>query len=180
VPSSKQRRENIRRELAQIHKGGGTFLFGYSATIGGQAKFIQICESAFFKALGTGKTTQWYAAMNAVKNVRSSTDKKGRSKFKFQKVVAFITLFLAKCEMPPSQGMQHIKILPFPNMSHFYQEYCSTFKAPYMALLSTEQAMRFAPSFHPFISLALWADCSRLPKVLAVALWGAQCPLVHA
>jgi hypothetical protein len=165
VPSSKQRRENIRRELAQIHKGGGTFLFGYSATIGGQAKFIQICESALFKALGTGKTTQWYAAMNAVKNGRSSTDKKGRSKFKFQKVVAFITLFLAKCEMPPLQGMQHIKILPFPNMSHFYQEYCSTFKAPYMALLSTEQAMRFAPSFHPFISLALSLSLALSPII---------------
>ena len=40
VPSSKERRKNIHRELEQIHKGGGKFLFGCSASIfGGQTRF---------------------------------------------------------------------------------------------------------------------------------------------
>ena len=139
APTSKQRRVKIAQELSQIHKGGDTFVFGYAVTIDGQGKFINICESAFFKALGTGKTTQWYKAMKMLKGGEIS-QLKGRAKFKSEKVIAFITLFLAKCEMPPTHGMQHIKILPFPNISHFYQEYCSTFKAPYLALLSAEQA----------------------------------------
>jgi hypothetical protein len=143
APSSKQRRVKIAQELLQIHKGGDTFVFGYATTIDGQGKFINICESAFFKALGTGKTTQWYKAMHMLKGGEILA-LKGRAKFKSEKVIAFITLFLAKCEMPPSHGMQHIKILPFPNIGHFYQEYCSTFKAPYLAILSAEQATRQA------------------------------------
>jgi len=141
APTSKQRRVKIAQELSQIHKGGDTFVFGYAVTIDGQGKFINICESAFFKALGTGKTTQWYKAMNILKGGEIA-QLKGRAKFKSEKVIAFITLFLAKCEMPPTHGMQHIKILPFPNISHFYQEYCSTFKAPYLAILSAEQATK--------------------------------------
>jgi len=148
APTSKQRRLKIAQELSQIHKGGDTFVFGYAITIDGQGKFINICESAFFKALGTGKTTQWYKAMNMLKG-GEIVEQKGRAKFKSEKVIAFITLFLAKCEMPPSHGMQHIKILPFPNIGHFYQEYCSTFKAPYLAIMSTEQATRQAFPISP-------------------------------
>ena len=160
APTSKQRRANIAQELSQIYKGGDTFVFGYATTVDGQGKFINICEAAFFKALGTGKTTQWYKAMNKLK-CGEVLQLKGRARFKSEKVTAFITLFLAKCEMPPTHGMQHIKILPFPNISHFYQEYCSTFKAPYLAILSAEQATKqvlWAPivtlTYFPYLSFA--------------------------
>jgi hypothetical protein len=142
APSSKERKNRIKNELLKIHKGGSVFIFGYSVAIQGRGTFVEICESAFFKALGSGKTSQWIRAMNVCKRGECVSNKIGRPKFKTEKVVAFITLFLTKCDMPPSRGMQHIKILPFPNVSHFYQEYCSTFKAPYLALLSEEQATR--------------------------------------
>ena len=142
APSSKERKNLIKNELLKIHKGGSVFVYGYSVSIEGRGMFVEICESSFFKALGSGKTSQWIRAMNVCKRGTCYSHKIGRPKFKTEKVVAFITLFLTKCDMPPSRGMQHIKILPFPNVSHFYQEYCSTFKAPYLALLSEEQATR--------------------------------------
>jgi hypothetical protein len=105
-------------------------------------KFVRICETAYFKALGCGKTGQWYRAMGALKNGKGFVNGKGRPAFKSSKVKAFIDLFLRQCDMPPSKHMQHIKILPFPSTKQFYDEYCSSYTAPYLAIMSQEEALR--------------------------------------
>jgi len=142
APSSKERRDSIDQELRKGHHGGKAFIFGYKTTLAEREKFVRICETAYFKALGCGKTGQWYRAMDALKNGKGFVNGKGRPAFKSSKVKAFIDLFLWQCDMPPSKHMQEIKILPFPSTKHFYDEYCSSYRAPYLAIMSQEEALR--------------------------------------
>jgi hypothetical protein len=114
APTSKQRRLKLRKSCRKFIREGTRLCLGMPSPL-----------------MGKGSSS-----------ISETVEQKGRAKFKLEKVIALITLFLATCEMPPSHGMQHIKILPFPNIGHFYQEYCSTFKAPYLAIMSTEQATR--------------------------------------
>ena len=143
APTSRERMAKINAELSKIHKGGSCFVFGFKVTRREKDEFVEICESSYFKALGTGKTSQWMRAMAALKDGKGAVKGKGRPKFKGAKVRAYINLFLAQCDMPPSKGMQHIKILPFPNVRQFYDEYLSTFKAPYLAILPEDEATRY-------------------------------------
>lgn len=142
-PTSKQRMIKIKSELSKFHRGGSIFAFGYTVTRETMDEYIQICEPSYFKALGTMKTSQWHRAMEALRTGNGPVKGKGRANFKTSKVKAFIVLFLGQCDMPPGRGMQNIKILPFPSVRQFYEEYQSSFKAPYLTELSPADAIRY-------------------------------------
>ena len=167
APTYRERMSKISAELSKIHKGGSCFVFGFKVTRREKDEFFEICESSYFKALGTGKTSQWMRAMAALKEGKGAVKGKGRPKFKGAKVRAYINLFLAQCDMPPSKGMQHIKILPFPNVRQFYDEYLSTFKAPYLAILPEDEATRyfFCIAQKVFLSLSSSQLCKKPSKL---------------
>jgi len=143
LPSTSSRKDKIELMVQSAHHGGHIFKFGYTAFIDGHETKIDICESAFFKALGSGKTSQWYSAMKRVAEGLRGPVGRDRVQFKSASVRAYISLFLEKCDMPPSKNMQHIKILPFPNLTQFYNEYGSTFNPQFLDAMEIDVANRF-------------------------------------
>ena len=69
-------------------------------------------------------------------------DKLARASFKTEKVKAYITYFLEGSDLPPTKNMQHFKILPFPNLRQFFEEYKSSFTVAYFAELMDVEAGR--------------------------------------
>ena len=99
---------------------------------------IQVCERAFFVALGGGKTNQCYRAMKEL--VHGKVDRqveKGelRAAFKAAQVRAYITVYISSCEIPPGRNLCGMRILPFPNVEQFYQEYCLSFQPSFLRVL---------------------------------------------
>jgi hypothetical protein len=143
APTSKIRCDKVEKLASKFHKGGITFYFGYSCIHDGKAINVEICESTFFKALGCGKTGQWVRAMKTVVGgLDDPIDKLARASFKTDKVKAYITYFLEDCDLPPTKNMQHVKILPFPNLRQFFEEYKSSFTVAYFAELTDVEAGR--------------------------------------
>jgi len=49
---------------------------------------------------------------------------------------------MTKCDIPPSKNMQHIKILPFPNLKQFYEEYTATFGPSFLVTMGRDEGLR--------------------------------------
>jgi len=142
-PSTKARSEKVVELASKFHRGGNYFSFGYTVSNEGDDIYVQICESAFFKALGAGKSTQWIRVMQSLVRGGNEVEKPERARFKSEKIRAFISLFLQCCDMPPTKTVQRFRILPFPNLKQFYEEYKCSFTPAFLAQLQDDDALRF-------------------------------------
>jgi len=142
-PSTKTRSEKVVELATKFHRGGNNFSFGYTVSNEGDDIYVEICESAFFKALGAGKSTQWIRIMQSLVRGGNEVEKPERARFKSEKVRAFISLFLLSCDMPPTKTVQRFRILPFPNLKQFYEEYKCSFTPAFFAQLHDDDASRF-------------------------------------
>jgi hypothetical protein len=122
-----------------LTRGNGSYVFEYSTTwSGGALVNVQVCEHAFFVALGGGKTNQWYRAMRELVHGKADRQiEKGESRaaFKAAQVRAYISVYISSCEIPPGRNLGGMRILPFPNVEQFYQEYCLSFQPSFLRML---------------------------------------------
>jgi hypothetical protein len=142
APSSSARREKIKDLAKSFHRGGDIFVFGFICSNRDMDRHVSICEPTFFKALGSGKTRQWISAMERLVHGDVYVEKLGRPSFKHASVRAYIAIFMTKCDIPPSKNMQHIKILPFPNLKQFYEEYTATFGPSFLVTMGRDEGLR--------------------------------------
>lgn len=147
APSSSNRRGKIADLAKSFYRGGDIFLFGFTCNNGVLDRHVTICEAAFFKALGSGKTRQWVDVMERLVHGDTYVEKLGRPSFKHASVRAYITMFLTKCDIPPSKNMQHIKIVPFPNLKQFYEEYSATFGPSFLVTMGRNEGLRYRHMF---------------------------------
>jgi len=142
-PSTKARSEKVVELATKFYRGGNYFSFGYTVSNEGDDIYVEICESAFFKALGAGKSTQWIRVMQSLVRGGNEVEKPERARFKSEKVRAFISLFLRSCDMPPTKTVQRFRILPFPNLKQFFEEYKCSFTPTFFEQLHEDDALRF-------------------------------------
>ena len=142
APSSSNRRgENCRFSQKFLQWRYFSFWFHLQQWCVGSPRYY--LWSSLFQALGSGKTRQWVDVMERLVHGDTYVEKLGRPSFKHASVRAYITMFLTKCDIPPSKNMQHIKIVPFPNLKQFYEEYSATFGPSFLVTMGRNEGLRY-------------------------------------
>ena len=121
----------------ECFRGGGKLKFTYWTSFQTTNIEVEICEPTFFTALGGGKTSQWFTAIKELTHGPKELEIKIdlRASFKKAQVRAYIRNYIDSCEQPPGKNMSGKRILPFPNVEQFYQEYTLSFTPSFLALI---------------------------------------------
>ena len=124
-------------QLFACSRGGGKLKFMYWTSFQMTDIQVEICEPTFFTALGGGKTSQWFSAIKELTHGKKELEIKIdlRASFKKAQVRAYIRNYIDSCEQPPGKNMSGKRILPFPNVEQFYQEYTLSFTPSFLATI---------------------------------------------